>query len=170
MNTTDNIPYIWLPCKDGYFTPGRKGFKSIILHSTEGSKQGDIATLTGQTDRKVSVNWYLLRDGTTYHFVVDSDTAYHAGAVISPKYSNAYSLGIEQEHRQGQDWPDVQVRACARLCAALMQKHGVMEITTHAHAAAPPGRKSDPAGYPMPQFLAYLSEAKGTHFGFAVQK
>ena len=66
----------------------------------------------------------------------------------------------------GQDWPDVQVKAAANLCAALMQKHGVMEITTHAHAAAPPGRKTDPAGYPLNQFHAWLQEAQGTHWGF----
>lgn len=167
MNTA-NILYTWIPCKSGYFSHGRSGFKSIILHSADGYKDGDIKTLTGQTSSVVSSHWYIDRQGNIYHFVQDGDTAYHAGEVANNKYANRNSIGLEQEHRDqdNQDWPLTQVTAMAKLCAALQQKHGQMEITTHAHAAAPPGRKVDPLNYPLDMMLALMKEMLKTHWGF----
>jgi N-acetylmuramoyl-L-alanine amidase len=154
MNT---LKYTWTPAAEGDFAAGRHGqtIQSIILHSTCGSKAGDIQTLTGHTDRQVSVHWYVTKAGEIYHFVQDADTAYHAGVVIDPRYSNSCSLGIEQENNGSEPYPDIQVQTVAKLVAALKQKHGLnLEVTAHAHAAAPPGRKTDPAAYPWDKFSA----------------
>lgn len=162
---SDNtLTYIWQPAVKGDYKSGRSGqeIKSIILHSTCGTKQGDIATLTGHTDRQVSVHWYVTKTGEIYHFVADQDSAYHAGAVTLPRYSNSASIGIEQEHLDQTDeaWPDVQIQTVARLVAALKQKHGAaLEVQSHAAVAFPAGRKTDPHNYPWDKFSAYEKEA-----------
>ena len=153
------------------FTSGRtRTIQSIVLHSTDGREQGDIDTLTG-TSPKVSVHWYVTRTGKIYHFVDNTDTAFHAGKVVSVKYSNEASLGIEQEHfdpdpqhgRPGnEDWPDAQIQAAANISAFLCQRYNltVDDIISHAAAAAPAGRKQDPFGYPWGDFKDKLAEAR----------
>jgi len=152
------ISYIWKPARN--FRKGRRRpIASLILHSTEGHKSGDIPTLIGGDGRQVSVHWYVTKTGEVWHFVQDVDTAFHAGAVVSPKYSNDASLGIEQEHIDGKEpWPDVQLQTVANLVAFLLQKHGELEIVSHAKAA--PGRKHDPEPYEWKKFHSYLEEAE----------
>ena len=154
------IEFQYIPAKS--FKSGRSmTVESIILHSTDGRKTGDIATLTGDA---VSVHWYVTRKGEIFHFVDNSDTAFHAGKVIDPKYSNSASLGIEQEHfdpdageghPDNEDWPDAQVDTVANLCAFLMQTHDLSKDNIHSHSfvAAPAGRKQDPFGYPFAERL-----------------
>lgn len=153
------IKYHWMPAK---FFGNRPGpIKSIILHATEGTKASDIPTLVGGDGRKVSVHWYITREGDFLHFVQDSDSANHAGRVSNDDASNAHSIGIEQEYRAGIDnWTDTQVMACANLVAFLFQKHGQLEIFSHAEVAAPAGRKSDPENFPWAKFHIWLSDAK----------
>src|SRR4029450_11549943 len=70
--------------------------RNIILHSSDGRKAGDLATLTGED---VSAHWYVTRAGEIFHLVNDEDTAFHAGKVTKQKFfSNAATIGIEQEH------------------------------------------------------------------------
>lgn len=152
------IEYIWKPAVS--FTPGRtRPIKSIVLHSTDGREPGDVATLTGP---KVSVHWYVTRAGKVYHFVQDADTAYHAGKVTDgTRYSNAATLGIEQEHFDGQeDWPSAQVQMVANLVVFLRQKHGAgLVVVSHAQIASPPGRKVDPVDYPWNDLHNYAEAA-----------
>lgn len=138
------ILYKWIQAKS--YRPGRtQPIQTIILHSTDGREAGDVETLT---KGNVSVHWYVTKDGRYYHFVDDSDTAYHAGVVTSTKYSNAATVGIEQEHIDGEEpWPDAQIKATANLVAALRQKHGDLPAKSHAEVASPPGRKQDPRDY-----------------------
>lgn len=164
------LDYIWKPAIHGAFTPGRNGHsvKSIILHSSCGRKAGDILTLTGHdAGHLVSSHWYVDKTGTVYHFVQNSDTAYHAGVVCDQKYSNSQSLGIESEHRDGEEaWPDVQVQAMARVCVALRQSFGEIEITHHATVACPPGRKTDPVNFPSSVFWAEYEKVAGDKWTF----
>jgi len=170
-----NLDYIWKPAVAGAFTPGRSGhsIKSIILHSSCGRKAGDILTLTGHDHTHlVSSHWYVDRpdaDGKVaiYHFVQNSDTAYHAGVVCDQKYSNSSSIGIEQGHMDGQeDWPDPQVQATARLCVALLQRYPGLEIAHHSAVACPPGRKTDPVNFPSEVFWAEYRRAEGQQWTF----
>jgi len=154
------ISYKWMAAKN-FRTGRRRKLASIILHSTEGHRGGDIPTLVGGDGRQVSVHWYVENDGSYVHFVQDADTAFHAGAVFANEYSNDASIGIEQEHIDGKEpWPDVQIRATANLCALLQQKHGNLKIVSHKFVAIPPGRKSDPEPYPWQKFNAMLAEAR----------
>lgn len=164
------ISYISDPAAAGAYTPGRTlDIQSIILHSSCGHQDGDLLTLTGHDPgHLVSSNWYVNKAGAYYHLVDDADTAYHAGVVTDAKYSNAASLGIEQEHLDGEEnWPDVQVQATACLCVALIQRYGNLEIAHHATVAAPPGRKTDPVDFPGDVFWAAYEEAAKDSWDFA---
>lgn len=169
--TTGTISYIFKQAQD--FRRGRHGANilSLILHSTDGREEGDIETLTG--DHGVSVHWYVTRAGKIYHFVQDADAAFHVGTAISPNFSNDASIGIEQEHFDpshnrpgGEDWPDQQIEAVAKLAAALQQKHGPLQIRGHKDVAVDAhghlGRKEDPANYPFPKFNELVTRFSAT--------
>ena len=135
----------WLPAT-AYRKGRRRRIGAIILHSSDGSVEGDLATLTGP---RVSAHYYVTRCGHLYQLVREADTAYHAGTVRKDSWSNAATIGIEQEHRDGlQDWPAAQVRAVAELVADIRRRRGELPVLSHAVVAAPRGRKQDPAGYP----------------------
>ncbi len=146
------------------YTLGRKlAIDAIILHSSDGHEEGDVATLTG-TDPAVSSHWYVTKDGRYWHFVQDSDTAYHAGVVDDVLHSNAATIGIEQEHIDGaEEWPDALVRATANLIAFLRQRHGPhLSVLSHASVARPVGRKVDPKDYPWGDLHTYTVHAMQT--------
>ncbi|GAB4015264.1 hypothetical protein GCM10028808_40090 [Spirosoma migulaei] len=141
--------------------------QSIVIHSTDGRKTGDIETLTGN---KVSVHWYVTRKGEIFHFVNNADTAFHVGTFRDAKFSNSASLGIEQEHfdpdpengrPKNEDWPVIQIQTVANLCALLFQMHSLSKsvIKSHAEAAAPKGRKQDPFGYPLEKLFQLIDSA-----------
>lgn len=170
VTETGVIAYTWKEARDGYYTPGRiYPIRAIILHSTDGHEAGDVAVLSGETDRKVSVHWYVTKDGRYYHFVSDADTAYHAGKVDDDKqHGNAATLGIEQEHIDGQEeWPDALVQATSRLVAALRQKHGIsLPVLAHASVARPGGRKKDPKSFPWVNLHTYVEQAMKRTWSF----
>ena len=157
MNTI--LKYIWIACKEGYYTATKKSrtINAVVLHSTDGRKGGDIPTLTGQTSRRVSVHWYVTRDGTIYHFVEESQIAWQAGKVVSSKYNNTHTIGIEQEHFDYKDnWPDVQVKATALIIAHIRKKYGSIPVKSHAEISTI--GKVDPANYPWDKLKIFVSE------------
>ena len=142
--------------------------RNIILHSSDGRKAGDLATLTGED---VSAHWYVTRAGEIFHLVDDEDTAFHAGKVTKPRFfGNAVTIGIEQEHfdpdpqarrTDNEDWPETQIETVAKLVAFLLQEHGLNspdDIKTHAQVAFPAGRKQDPFGYPFNHFFNLVAD------------
>ena len=165
---TREIEFTFKPARA--FKHGRSmPIQSIIVHSSEGRKAGDIATLTGDS---VSSHWYVTRAGEVFHFVDDGDTAFHAGVVNNSSFSNSASIGIEQEHfdpdhkkhlhlPDGEDWPNIQIQTVANLCAFLFQRHSLSKssIKSHAAVAAPAGRKQDPFKYPFAKLFDLIDEA-----------
>lgn len=150
------IKYIWKPAK-AYKLGRVHPIQSIILHSSDGHLEGDLATLTGP---KVSAHWYVSKNGDVYHLVDNHNTAYHAGVVYDPKYSNAASIGIEQEHiDEEEEWPMEQVQSAANLIEALSQKYGVLQVKSHAEVAFPAGRKVDPVDYPWKKSQDFVAQA-----------
>jgi N-acetyl-anhydromuramyl-L-alanine amidase AmpD len=159
------------PAQAGAFTLGRGDNKiqGVILHSSDGRMAGDLVTLTGgDPSHRVSANYYVARDGTVHHMVADANTAYHAGQTTNNAvYGNAATLGIEQEHfdpggkggKNGEDWPDAQVRATASLTARLLLAHGLSLDSVLGHSDIAPERKQDPYNYPWATFNAYLRNA-----------
>jgi N-acetylmuramoyl-L-alanine amidase len=164
------LPYKMIPCKKSAYTKftgaGNRIVESVILHSTDGHKDGDITTLTGNTDRPVSVHWYVTKTGDLYHFVDNNDIAWHAGKVSDAMYSNEHSIGVEQEHLDGEEtWTDAQLLTVARLCAAFRQRYGSgLPIKSHAEVATPKGRKEDPKDFPWDKFSALVQANMGTRW------
>jgi N-acetyl-anhydromuramyl-L-alanine amidase AmpD len=68
---------------------------------------------------------------------------------------NGQMLGIEAENSGlGEPWPEKQLDAYVRLCAAIcrQRKLGAEMVAGHREYALPKGRKIDPTGIDMPQF------------------
>lgn len=160
-----HLHYTWIKARSQ--RPRKQGttIQSIILHSTDGRKAGDISVLTRG---KVSVHWYITRAGDIYHFVEHSNCAYHAGAVADPMNNNDHTIGIELEHFDGnEDWPAIQVQMVANLVAFIRQQYRQLPIKTHASIAYPPGRKVDPVGFPW-NLLSRLYKAASREAWIAV--
>lgn len=144
---------------DGWKTRGHgelDAVKGVVCHHTAGpsakASPGDFPSLRTVRDGRTNLsgplcNLGLGRTGTVY--VVAAGLAYHAGAVrvAQPPYSNAFNLGIEAENDGvGEPWPQAQLDAYARLCAALAVHYGfgLGRVLAHKEVCYPPGRKTDP--------------------------
>lgn len=90
---------------------------------------------------------FLARDGTYY--VIAAGLAYHAGKGIWHGITggNSRSIGIEGDNNGiGEEWPEVQMDAYIRGCAAIC-RHRKLEaimVAGHREYALPAGRKIDP--------------------------
>jgi N-acetyl-anhydromuramyl-L-alanine amidase AmpD len=131
----------------------------IVLHSTGGSFSSAVNWLTKKVSG-VSAHFVISRKGEIVQLVDCAQAAWHAGvSTYNGKRSvNAFSIGIEQEHIDGQqDWPDVQIKAAAQLCQLLMNAYPhIQHCVSHASVALPAGRKCDPLNYPWEKFRSYL--------------
>ena len=157
----DYDPALWLPAVAHRPRPRGWTLRAIILHSGDGSRPGDLATLTESPD--VSAHYYACRDTTVYQLVRDSEQAFHAGKVRSVNFSNAFTIGIETEHVDNRDdWPDPQVVEIGILVFHLRQRYGPLPVLSHARVAAPPGRKVDPVGFPWLSLAAVVARCAGS--------
>src|SRR5688500_10915140 len=109
------------------FRTGRPaGFRpeAIVLHRTGGSREfwRSRVDTAGST---ISAHYIVGRDGTVDMYVLETDTAFHAGMVVGPTWRglrpnvnpNFYTIGIELEGAAADDWPDPQIQATATLVA-----------------------------------------------------
>lgn len=123
--------------------------QAIVCHHTGGSATGDAPSLTvvqnGRADLAGPLAHFLLaRSGTVY--VVAAGQCWHTGATLQPWQSNAHAIGIEAEATGTAPWPEVQIVAYAKLCAALARafKIPASRVLGHKEVCAPVGRKVDP--------------------------
>lgn len=105
----------------------------------------------------------LRRDGTVV--IISAGLANHAGKVRRAEWSNSHMIGIEAENLgTGQNWPDVQIDAFVRLCAALIDEFDldVADVLGHKEICAPVGRKTDPyfknPAMTMDQFRGFVKQ------------
>lgn len=133
----------------------------IVLHATVGSAASSLAWLRNPLST-VSTGYLIDRLGTTYRLVNEDWIAWHAGAGRWQGITdlNAHSIGIELENKNdGKDpWTPAQFEAAQILTAGLLQRHRLTAdaIVLHSMIALPPGRKTDPAGFPLAAFRARL--------------
>lgn len=139
---------------NGYKSGIRPLVRAIVLHDTAGSGTiGDAKYLANDPEnRKVSVDFVILRDGTIYQLNPDL-TKYstnHAGRHTrlaipgtNEAYTNAdvneHTIGIELSHhvvpsKQHPEWPIDQINSAALLCKDLCSQFNLKteNITTHA--------------------------------------
>lgn len=152
------------------------GLETIVAHHTAGpsaaADPSDYPSLRTTRDGRGGTkplpgplcNLGLGRSGRFY--VIAAGYAYHAGAVLEPRFGNRYALGIEAENDGvGEPWPTPQRTAYARGCAALIlaARSGDLagglrfplaaeDVRAHREVCDPPGRKIDPTGIVMPDF------------------
>lgn len=128
--------------------------KGVLCHHTAGSKTGNAPSLNlivnGRPDLPGPLSHlHLARDGT--FTVIAAGKCNHAGPGDwhGVTTGNSNFIGIEAENAgDGSDpWPDVQVEAYARGCAAILKHIGAPAIMCAGHKeyALPRGRKIDPS-------------------------
>jgi len=143
--------------------------QGVIMHSSDGSLKSDINTLTGgDPSHKVSVHYYVAKDGTVHHFVNDNDIAYDVGQTSGPlaHLNNATTIGIETEHVDGTPWEDSLIRGEAHLAAQLLRRYPNLSIEDfHGHSDVAPERKQDPLNFPWDKFRAYVAADMGQQPG-----
>lgn len=133
----------------------------IVLHATVGSAASALAWLTNPAAR-VSAHYLIEKSGHTYQLVADEYAAWHAGRAnwYGQTAINECSLGIELVNdNSGHDgYPPEQIDALLELTQAKVAQYQIAPnmVTRHLDVAIPRGRKTDPAGFPWPEFIARL--------------
>lgn len=136
--------------------------RGIICHHTVGPKTGNMPSLRVITEGRPDLPGPLAqlglgRDGTYY--VISAGRANHAGKGNWKNVTtgNSSFIGIEAENAGTKDdpWPEAQMDAYARGCAAILKKLGLDSgmCCGHKEYALPKGRKPDPL-FDMDEFRA----------------
>lgn len=134
---------------------------AIVLHSGEGSKTSDLQRLLDDTvseKSRVSAHFYVDRLANVYQLVDPSKEAYHAGvsSFLGRDSWNAFSIGIETEHRKGQVWPTAQRKSIEELCRELIPHYAIKEPWIVAHRWIAPTRRSDPSDWPNDELRMWI--------------
>lgn len=139
------------------------GVRTVVPHHTAGAASGDMPSLGVVVNGRAGLagplsHFALARSGTVY--VVAAGQAWHTGDVLNPSWGNQYAIGIEAEATGLGPWPEVQLDAFARLCAALVKEFGlqVQDVRAHKEICRPVGRKIDP-NFDMGSFRARVTAA-----------
>lgn len=129
----------------------------IVIHTGEGTRKSDLAELTSPST-KVSAHYYVDRTGHVNELVDPTQRAWHAGvsAYMGRTSWNNFSIGIESEHKQGQDWPAVQKDAYAELVEYLIARYPIKEPYVAAHRWIAPTRKTDPTDWPDRELIPWI--------------
>ncbi len=113
---------------------------------------------------RVSSHFLIRRDGSALQFVSTHDRAWHAGLSTfdGRERCNDFSIGIELEGSDTQDFCDAQYASLSALSAALMRYHPISAVRGHEHIA--PGRKTDPGPhFDWPRFQRELAALQNDH-------
>jgi len=134
----------------------------LVLHATVGSAKSSLQWLCNPAS-KVSTHYLISKSGYIWQLVDDADRAWHAGdsSYQGRADCNTYSIGIELENNNsGTDpYPSEQLNALNWLTQQLVTAHPTLaSVATHAEVAInPPGRKTDPVGFPIDAFRAWFA-------------
>lgn len=114
--------------------PGAAPPIAIVDHISEGTL-GSMESWFRNPRSKVSAHYGVGIDGRIWQFVLDQDTAWHAGLRVRPtaplvlerpdQNPNGYTIGIEHEGFADDDTPEAQIQASAELHAYLAETHGL---------------------------------------------
>lgn len=95
---------------------------------------------------QVSAHLLILRTGEVLQFVNFEHRAWHAGrsSYLGKKECNDYSIGIELEGCDDQDFEEQQYQALAEVVAVLQTTYPKTKQHLAGHSDIAPGRKTDP--------------------------
>ena len=96
---------------------------------------------------KVSSHFFIRRDGALVQFVPCTMRAWHAGASHwqGLESCNDFSIGIELEGSDFENFEPKQYNTLKSLLNALKESYPIEDVTGHSDIA--PGRKTDPGPY-----------------------
>lgn len=144
--------------------PPGVGPDMIVLHDGEGTKKSDLERLrNNQVPMKdrVSAHYYVDRQGHIYELIAPKYAAWHAGASFWEGRDSVairdHSIGIETEHKAGQDWPAVQREALRQLCLYLIGRYRIPQRLVTCHRWIAPGRKPDPTNWSNDDLTAWIA-------------
>jgi N-acetylmuramoyl-L-alanine amidase len=130
----------WIGCPSSNFRSGRHGYRpeAIVIHVMDGSFAAGESVFSDPNTQK-SAHYGIAADGTTHQYVLENDTAFHAGIVVNPTWPllkpgvnpNLYTIGIEHEGRADDIWPDAQLDASAALVQAIAARWAIPLDTDH---------------------------------------
>jgi N-acetylmuramoyl-L-alanine amidase len=145
----------WSPRKVGTIVD------TVILHADASDNADASIAWCCDPRSKVSYHTVVTPGGRIYSLVPARHKAWHAGVSEFKGRANVneFSVGLcfGGNRNDGVDpYPDAQVTAAALYVHSLMQAEPAItfdRITTHRHIARPAGRKSDPKGFDVPDFI-----------------
>jgi hypothetical protein len=125
----------FIGCAPENFRPGRPfDFKpeAIVVHIAVGSLRSVDSQFNNASSR-VSAHYCVGKAGEIHQYVHETDTAFHAGTVVSPSWPllkpkvnpNFYTIGIEHEGFPDDEWPDPQLAASAALIGEIAQRWNI---------------------------------------------
>jgi hypothetical protein len=147
--------------------------QGVLCHHTCGPLHGDLPDINILVDGRPDLggplcNLGLGRSGKFY--MIAAGKGWHAGAGNWQGVTdgNSHMIGIEAENTgetkgpRAEPWPDVQMKAYQRGCAAILGHIGATAIMVAGHKeyATPKGRKDDPS-FDMAIFRAGVSDLMG---------
>lgn len=131
---------------------------SILVHATHGRPGTSLRQETGYLlhSAAVSAHYLIGRAGEVVALLAPQWRAWHAGRARLP-FGNNDSIGIELHAARTEPITPAQRAALTTLVRDLMARYAIPAacLETHAAAALPTGRKSDPAAWPRADFLAW---------------
>ena len=114
---------------------------------------------------RVSAHLLIRRDGSLLQFVPFNKRAWHAGesCFCGEQRCNDFSIGIELEGTDEEQFAPVQYERLAEVTRALMQAYpGIVTDRIAGHSEIAPGRKSDPGpGFDWHRYRRLLVVAEG---------
>lgn len=98
---------------------------------------------------QVSAHLLILRTGEVLQFVNFDDRAWHAGRsrYLAQPECNDYSIGIELEGSDDQDFEDIQYHVLAEVIHTLQQSYPKIASHIAGHSDIAQGRKTDPGPF-----------------------
>jgi N-acetylmuramoyl-L-alanine amidase len=127
------------------FYAGRSGYtpEAIIIHIMEGTLSGTDSWFKSALS-KVSAHYGIGKNGEVHQYVMEKDTAWHAGRVNAPSWSlikpaggglyinpNYYTVGIEHEGNDNSDWTDEMYNASSSLIKDISDKWNIQLDRKH---------------------------------------
>jgi N-acetyl-anhydromuramyl-L-alanine amidase AmpD len=147
------------------FREGRPaGFapEAIVLHRTGGTRDSFRARFNDPA-MALSAHYVVCRDGSVDQYVLEEDTAFHAGRAVGATWRglrasvnpNFYTIGIELEGAQTDSWPDSQIDATATLIADVARRWDMAIDADHVilHSAIRPSSGCPAATCPLGQII-----------------
>ena len=158
-----SAPENFQPGRPAAFTP-----EAIVLHRTGGARDSLRARFNDPTASQ-SAHYVVCRDGRIDQYVQERDTAFHAGMMVAatwprlrPKVNpNFYTIGIELEGAESDDWPEPQVAAAAMLIAEVARRWKIAVDADHVipHSAIRSSSECPAASCPLARIIEL---ARGT--------